>query len=134
MSYTPTNWTTGDTITASALNKIEQGIADAGSGAGGVEITATQTELGVELDASYNDVRQILLSGATPYFLVHYESQEPGNEFDALLRYEIYTVGYSENEYPGNPYYVSAFNDDRGPNSWAFLASTATDNLVYTYD
>lgn len=32
MSYTPTTWTTGDTITATALNKIENGIADAGSG------------------------------------------------------------------------------------------------------
>ena len=30
MSYTPTTWTTGDTITASALNKIENGIANAG--------------------------------------------------------------------------------------------------------
>lgn len=32
MSYTPTTWTTGDTITATALNKIEQGIAGAGGG------------------------------------------------------------------------------------------------------
>lgn len=32
MSYTPTTWTTGDTITASAMNKIENGIANAGSG------------------------------------------------------------------------------------------------------
>lgn len=32
MSYTPTTWTTGDTITASSLNKIEQGIANAGGG------------------------------------------------------------------------------------------------------
>ena len=31
MSYTPTTWTTGDTITASAMNKIENGIANAGS-------------------------------------------------------------------------------------------------------
>lgn len=30
MSYTPTNWNTGDTITASAMNKIENGIANAG--------------------------------------------------------------------------------------------------------
>lgn len=30
MSYTPTTWTTGDTITASALNKIENGISNAG--------------------------------------------------------------------------------------------------------
>lgn len=34
MSYTPTTWTTGDTITATAMNKIENGIADAGSGGG----------------------------------------------------------------------------------------------------
>ena len=32
MSYTPTQWNTGDTITASALNKIENGIANAGGG------------------------------------------------------------------------------------------------------
>lgn len=30
MSYTPTNWQTGDTITASLLNKIESGVQDAG--------------------------------------------------------------------------------------------------------
>ncbi len=30
MSYTPTTWTTGDTITASAMNKIENGIAGTG--------------------------------------------------------------------------------------------------------
>lgn len=35
MSYTPTNWVNGDTITATKMNKIEQGIADAGSGGGG---------------------------------------------------------------------------------------------------
>lgn len=31
MAYTPTTWTTGDTITASAMNKIENGIASGGS-------------------------------------------------------------------------------------------------------
>lgn len=29
MSYTPTNWQTGDTITAAGLNKMERGIAGA---------------------------------------------------------------------------------------------------------
>lgn len=32
MSYTPTEWKNGDTITASAMNKIENGIANAGGG------------------------------------------------------------------------------------------------------
>lgn len=31
MAYTPTTWTTGDTITATAMNKIENGIAGAGN-------------------------------------------------------------------------------------------------------
>ena len=30
MAYTPTTWQTGDTITAAGLNKMEQGIANAG--------------------------------------------------------------------------------------------------------
>lgn len=30
MAYTPTEWATGDVITAQKLNKMEQGIADAG--------------------------------------------------------------------------------------------------------
>lgn len=32
MSYTPTEWATGDTITAEKLNKMESGIANAGGG------------------------------------------------------------------------------------------------------
>ena len=35
MSYTPTTWATGDTITADKLNHMEDGIADATSGGGG---------------------------------------------------------------------------------------------------
>ena len=42
MSYTPTTWTTGDTITATKLNKMEQGIASAGGGGCAiVELSAT---------------------------------------------------------------------------------------------
>jgi hypothetical protein len=32
MSYTPTTWQTGDTITAEKLNKLENGVANAGGG------------------------------------------------------------------------------------------------------
>jgi len=32
MAYTPTEWATGDVITAQKLNKMEQGIAGAGAG------------------------------------------------------------------------------------------------------
>lgn len=35
MSYTPTEWKTGDVITADKLNNMESGIVNAGSGGGG---------------------------------------------------------------------------------------------------
>ena len=38
MSYTPNTWTTGDTITATKLNNIEQGIANAGGGGSVVRV------------------------------------------------------------------------------------------------
>ena len=40
MAYTPTTWSTGDTITASALNKMENGIANA-VGAASIRISAS---------------------------------------------------------------------------------------------
>lgn len=44
MSYTPTNWQTGDTVTAEKLNKLEQGVSDAGGG-----IVVASAEVGEEL-------------------------------------------------------------------------------------
>lgn len=35
MSYTPTEWKSGDVITSENLNKLEQGVAAAGGGGGG---------------------------------------------------------------------------------------------------
>lgn len=44
MSYTPTSWSTGDTITAAAMNKIENGIANAGGGVDAVVWFPNSTE------------------------------------------------------------------------------------------
>ena len=33
MSYEPTNWKSGDVVTSAKLNKLEQGVANAGGGA-----------------------------------------------------------------------------------------------------
>ena len=62
MSYTPTTWTTGDTITASAMNKIENGIASAGGG-GLVHYTDTSGTL----DCTYNDLLADIEAGRLPY-------------------------------------------------------------------
>ena len=66
MSYTPTTWSTGDTITASAMNKIENGIANAGGG-GFSQYTATSNGGGIELTCSYNDLIADISAGKMPY-------------------------------------------------------------------
>lgn len=44
MSYTPTSWSTGDTITATAMNKIENGIANAGGSSWDAVIRLTHAD------------------------------------------------------------------------------------------
>ena len=64
MSYTPTSWSTGDTITAAAMNKIENGIANAGGGVSGL-----CTVTGDTLDKTYNDLLGMLNNGVIPYLI-----------------------------------------------------------------
>lgn len=47
MSYTPTEWKTGDVITAEKLNNIESGIVNAGGGSGDAFIVNAEVELSV---------------------------------------------------------------------------------------
>ena len=71
MSYTPTTWATGDTITAAALNKMEQGIASAGGGYDFV-ITGEWDENQFDWQAltlesgSYSDIVAMLQNGTVP--------------------------------------------------------------------
>lgn len=60
MAYTPTTWQTGDTITATAMNKIENGIANAGGG--GVsffEITTTNMPNNQNFIGSFGYVKMV---------------------------------------------------------------------------
>lgn len=72
MSYTPTTWTTGDTITASALNKIEQGIADGGGGAliataSNLDGTLAVFQYGSTLDKTFTEIYTALSDGIPVY-------------------------------------------------------------------
>lgn len=67
MSYTPTTWTTGDTITASAMNKIENGIANAG-GVTPYIVNVTGNSTSITADKTYNEVKTAFLTGAPVIF------------------------------------------------------------------
>ena len=55
MSYTPTNWKSGDVVTSAKLNKLEQGVADAG---GALVVTHTDGTL----DKTWQEVHDAMLS------------------------------------------------------------------------
>lgn len=54
MSYTPTTWANGDTITAAKLNKMERGIAAAGSGYDLVIASSVGVQQGIQNVANWH--------------------------------------------------------------------------------
>lgn len=56
MSYEPTNWKSGDTVTSAKLNKMEQGIANAG-GVFFVHSTVNEAGTGEVLDKTWQEIR-----------------------------------------------------------------------------
>lgn len=108
MSYTPTEWKAGDTVTSAKLNKLEQGVASAGGG-GGVLI-ATETDF--TLDKTWKEVHDALAIGT---IVVCLGSDETGAYLyifgSAYVDQDIYYLGLvgsekivfttdSENGYP----------------------------------
>ena len=61
MSYTKQNWQSGDTITATKLNHMEDGIADGG---GVVVVHVTDEDDVLTLDKTWNELQELLSSGA----------------------------------------------------------------------
>ena len=61
MSYEPTNWKAGDTVTSAKLNKLEQGIA-AASGGGGVLVVHFDTNT-LALDKTYSEIKAAAETG-----------------------------------------------------------------------
>ena len=60
MAYTKTNWKDGDVISAEKMNKIEQGIADAGSSGGSGDV------LVVDIDtATFSEMYEAIQDGKT---------------------------------------------------------------------
>lgn len=55
MSYTPTEWSTGDTITAQKLNNIEDGIQEAAQSGGGYDLVIESGVFVDIMEASVSD-------------------------------------------------------------------------------
>ena len=69
MSYTPTEWKSGDVITSAKLNKLEQGVAGAGGG-GGVVMLHPDTQTG-QLDRTFAEIVELAQTGIVCFLIDH---------------------------------------------------------------
>lgn len=98
MSYEPTNWQDGDIVTASKLNKMEQGITN-NSGALLVTETITNTDSRVvhQLNTTWQEINDALSIGRNVNLIVYEEGTMTGYSLFpiifALTESQSYIVG-----------------------------------------
>ena len=124
MSYTPTNWQTGDTVTAEKLNNMESGI-ELANDVFVVTCTPTAQDLSgvmdktvAEIDAAYKADKKILfkvLTGANSYAEV-YCSIVVSNGSSTYPSYGGYTVDAIQDIFV---YAFTAYTDDGDRTSYA---------------
>ena len=118
MAYTPTNWATGDTVTATKLNKIEQGIANAGSV---LVCTTINTAQGYALDKTVQEIYDALESGI-PVFIAY--------------KYGILPTDYTSHKFFAPVIKVYAYNystDIRIVATWTIYATPSTGSGDYLH-
>lgn len=138
MSYTPTNWVTGDTITATKLNKIENGIASAGS-------AVIITDNGTALDKTYAEIYDLVNSGTPCYIKYNVYASNVDLDTDYAYHVRLMPVNYvykydAEYRIMASTTEVAAVgnvNHLGTASAWIYKASTSTDyptfnNRVYT--
>ena len=100
MTYVKTNWKTGDTITADKLNNIEDGIASSGGGGGGATvITAPEDATEVGLDMTFEEMKDAVLNGNIPSFIIIEHGTYEGEEYETLSYIYPSRVDITETQY-----------------------------------
>lgn len=112
MAYVPTNWQTGDVITAEKLNHAENAI-------GALYVTSTDEDNVKTLSASYNDILSAHNAGKTIAYVV--------NSDGTLFLYYLTLLSKGE------------LNDCTaifgiGDNSYTFTSEDDDSNMEYTAD
>ena len=108
MTYIPTQWNTGDIVTAEKLNKLEVGVA---RGNGIVSSTINSETDEITINKSFDELTEIMANGTIPFLAL--ESNNNGIIL-APLQHLIYT----------NSYYMASFKD---PNETITLVSSRPD-------
>ena len=134
MSYEPTVWECGDTITAEKLNKLEQGVASSGGGTEPLRATLTITEevipaeppatkLTYSVDKTWQEI-----ADAFPNVYIYDEFEENGMHL--IEKYPIAQVIF-DTSYYGIAYCSGSYDVEQQtytPNDQCFLLSTDNPN------
>lgn len=120
MTYIPTNWKIGDTITADKLNKLENGIASSGGGgASGMVLTGHTVDDDWVLDYSYTEVEVAIEAGIVPIYLDESLAQ--------TWVFSVESYGFNQEQ---NKYYIELRCMGDPQTTHIFGADTSTENLV----
>ena len=133
MSYSPTTWSTGDTITASAMNKIENGIANAG-GALICTVAYNDDLNAMALNKTVQEIYDATISGTPVYAKYTYGTLgASGTGTYTSSTYlapvtRIYGYGYTQNIRicVSKPNEIGAFNNNEYMHSPAVAIFSAT--------
>lgn len=86
MNYTPTIWSNGMKITATRLNKLENGINNGSPTALIFSSHLTETPGESEINYTFNDIKNAYLSGRNPYLLyIDNSDTEEYSMMDSIL-------------------------------------------------
>ena len=119
MGYIPTEWETGDVITAEKLNKAENGIAGAGPYIVQIDSYDPETSDAI-LDASFEDVYNAVSAGR---LVMMQDEQTTKNVSISFLM----GTSYNPAENVLYPYDVTFFDKT---NTYTYHAANETDSLV----
>lgn len=124
MSYTPNTWVTGDTITATKLNNMEQGIANAGGGAI-VELTFDLDSHKYTCDKTAIEIAELYASGGS-VALSMTSAEDETYSFWNVVSFVF------DNSFPENFYFLMNVVSSSG-SIVAFSADSANDYPYTTY-
>ena len=116
MSYTPTNWTSGDVITAEKLNKLEGGVAGAGGGATIVTLTFSRNPSDTSKwtatgNITFEELKPIAENGGAIVLRGDFNG-DGGSVSKSAYAYEVFADGV--NLYVGSGYDVVTFGASSG--------------------
>ena len=123
MAYTPTAWATGDTVTATKLNKIENGIANAGS-------ALIVTDTNGTLDKTFAEIYDALADGVVCFIKFKFNAPSDLDDeyhyavcFAPIVQAYKYNIDYRIYTSVPYPIAVGASTTAGSPTVWAYSAN-----------